>query len=227
MSVVLQSLATGDFLIRPCNHSNKNDRRKDWHSGANRAVGWPSWECFSGILPRRLGAEAGLRWLRRELAPQHRRIPNMSATRLTDTQLIVLSAAAQRDDRCAMLPPKLRGGAAQKVVQKLIDLGFIEAVRARGDLPVWRRDADNRPMALRVTSRGLEAIGIDDEEPNQKDTVPQSDAGTKAQEKPSGGHLGRACRGRPNVDATPANCLQHFRVVVNDRDELLRNQHLE
>jgi hypothetical protein len=47
----------------------------------------------------------------------------MSATRLTDTQLIVLSAAAQRDDRCAMLPQKLKGGAAQKVVQKLLDLG--------------------------------------------------------------------------------------------------------
>jgi uncharacterized protein DUF3489 len=125
----------------------------------------------------------------------------MSATRLTDTQLIVLSAAAQRDDRCAMLPPNLKGGAAQKVVQKLLDLGLIEGVLAGGDLPVWRRDADNRPLALRITSRGLRAIGIDDEEPSQKDTVPRSDAGTKAQEKASGGHLGRACRGRPNVDA--------------------------
>jgi hypothetical protein len=125
----------------------------------------------------------------------------MSATRLTDTQLIVLSAAAQRNDRCAMLPPNLKGGAAQKVVQKLLDLGLIEGVRAGGDLPVWRRDDDNRPLALRITSRGLRAIGIDDEEPNPKDTVPQSDAGTKAQGKASGGHLGRACRGRPNVDA--------------------------
>jgi hypothetical protein len=31
-----------------------------------------------------------------------------------------------------MLPPRLRGGAAQKVVKKLIDLGLVEAVRARG-----------------------------------------------------------------------------------------------
>jgi uncharacterized protein DUF3489 len=109
----------------------------------------------------------------------------MSATRFTDTQLMVLSAAAQRDDRCAMLPPNLRGGAAQKVVQKLIDLGLLEG----------RRDDDNRPLALRITSRGLRAIGIDDEEPNQKDTVPQSDAGAKTEGKASGRHHGRARRG--------------------------------
>jgi hypothetical protein len=38
----------------------------------------------------------------------------MSAT-LSETQWMVLSAASQRDDHCAMLPPRLRGGAAQKV----------------------------------------------------------------------------------------------------------------
>ena len=82
----------------------------------------------------------------------------MSATRLTETQWMVLSAASQRDDHCAMLPPRLRGGAAQKVVKKLLDLGLVEAVRARGDLPVWRHEDDRCPMALRLTSRGLERI---------------------------------------------------------------------
>jgi len=48
----------------------------------------------------------------------------MSATRLTETQWMVLSAASQRDDHCAMLPP---GGAAQKVVKKLNDLTLIVA----------------------------------------------------------------------------------------------------
>jgi hypothetical protein len=67
------------------------------------------------------------------------------------------------------------------------DLGLLEGVRARGDLPVWRRDDDNRPMALRITSRGLEAIDGDAFEPDQKDTVPPSDAGAKAEEKASGG----------------------------------------
>src|SRR5207247_6246568 len=82
----------------------------------------------------------------------------MSTTTLTETQWMVLSAASQRDDHCAMLPPRLRGGAAQKVVKKLIDLGLIEAVRARGDLPVWRGEDEGCPMALRLTSRGLARI---------------------------------------------------------------------
>jgi hypothetical protein len=39
---------------------------------------------------------------------------------------------------------------------------LVEEVRARGDLPVWRRDDDNRPTALRITKRGLKAIAADE-----------------------------------------------------------------
>ncbi len=83
----------------------------------------------------------------------------MSATKLTETQQIVLCAAARWADRCVMLPPRLNGAAAQRVVKKLVDLGLIEEVRARGDLPVWRRDHGGCPMALRITSGGSEEFG--------------------------------------------------------------------
>ena len=76
----------------------------------------------------------------------------MPANRPTDTQLVILSAASRREDRGIVLPANLKGGVAQKLVAKLIDLGLVEEVRARGDLPVWRRDDDNRPMALRSPS---------------------------------------------------------------------------
>ena len=40
----------------------------------------------------------------------------------TDTQRVILSAAAQRTDRLALpLPKRLKGGAAHKVVNALID----------------------------------------------------------------------------------------------------------
>src|SRR3984957_14886316 len=94
-------------------------------------------------------------------------MPTMSATKLTDTQLITLSAASQREDRGVVIPPNLKGGAAQKFVAKLIELGLVEEIRARSDLPVWRRDADNRPMALRVTKRGLKAIAVEDDPDDQ------------------------------------------------------------
>jgi Protein of unknown function (DUF3489) len=92
----------------------------------------------------------------------------MPATKLTDTQLVILSAASQREDRGLVLPTKLKGGAAQKLVTKLIDLGLIEEVRARGDLPVWRRDDDNRAMALRITKRGLKGIAVEDDPGDQQ-----------------------------------------------------------
>ena len=40
--------------------------------------------------------------------------------KLTDTQLVMLSAAAQRDDRCLVPAPKLKGAAAQKIAGKLM-----------------------------------------------------------------------------------------------------------
>jgi hypothetical protein len=82
-------------------------------------------------------------------------------SKLTDTQLVTLSTASQREDRGIVLPANLKGGAAQKFVAKLIELGFVEEIRARGDLPVWRRD-DERPMALRITKRGLKAIAVEE-----------------------------------------------------------------
>jgi hypothetical protein len=83
--------------------------------------------------------------------------------RLTDTQLIILSAASQREDRGVELPANVKGEAARKVVDKLIGAGLLEEVRAAGSLPVWRRDDDSGPMALRITKKGLEAIDVEDE----------------------------------------------------------------
>ena len=81
--------------------------------------------------------------------------------KLTDTQLLTLSAASQRQDRGIVLPTNLKGGAVKKLVAKLIDLGLVEEVRARGGLSAWRRDEDNRPKALRITKAGLEAIAVE------------------------------------------------------------------
>jgi hypothetical protein len=83
--------------------------------------------------------------------------------KLTDTQLIILSAASQRDDRGVELPANLKGEAARNVVDKLIRAGLLEEVRAGGTLPVWRRDDASGAMALRITKNGLEAIDVEDE----------------------------------------------------------------
>ena len=86
---------------------------------------------------------------------------NRSAPKLSDTQLMLLSDAAQRDDLCLTPRPNLKGGAAHKVAEKLIAAGFVEEVPAEGGAPIWRRDEENQPYALKVTMAGLKAIGVD------------------------------------------------------------------
>ena len=84
-------------------------------------------------------------------------------SRLTDTQLIILSAASRRDDRGVELAANINGEAARKAVDKLIRASLLEEVRAAGSLPVWRRDDESGPMALRITKNGLDAIAVEDE----------------------------------------------------------------
>ena len=82
--------------------------------------------------------------------------------KLTDTQLRLLAAASRRDDRALERPSNLTGGAAGKVVAKLLTEGLVEEIQSRGSLPVWRREGDVA-HTLRVTKRGLQAIRVDDE----------------------------------------------------------------
>jgi hypothetical protein len=83
--------------------------------------------------------------------------------KLTDTQLVILSAASQREDRAVELPPNLKGAAVLKVVGKLLSDGLLEEIQARGALRMWRRNDAERPMALRITKRGLKAIRVEGE----------------------------------------------------------------
>jgi hypothetical protein len=83
--------------------------------------------------------------------------------KLTDTQLVLLGAAAQRKDLCLVAPPTLRGAAAQKVVRKLISAGFVKEVRAKASDPIWRRDEESgASYALKLTATGAKAIAVDD-----------------------------------------------------------------
>lgn len=103
-------------------------------------------------------------------------------TQLSDTQAIILSAAAQRPERIALpLPDSLRGGAAAKVVGTMIAKGLLQEVEVnlrRGE-PVWRETGDGHGTTLVATDAGLAAIGI---EPNDVETTPTSATETPSEE---------------------------------------------
>jgi Protein of unknown function (DUF3489) len=82
--------------------------------------------------------------------------------KLTDTQLVVLSAAARREDRCLTMPKNLKGGAAQKVSSKLLAAGLVREIRAQSGAPVWRRDEEaETSYSLKLTAAGMKAIAVD------------------------------------------------------------------
>jgi hypothetical protein len=85
----------------------------------------------------------------------------MSPKKLTDSQLVLLSAAAQRTDGGVELTGNRKGAVAKRVITNLLNDGLVEQVPAGGMLPVWRRDDDQGAFALRITARGLAAIGIE------------------------------------------------------------------
>ena len=107
-------------------------------------------------------------------------------TKLSDTQITILSAAAQRPDGNLLpLPGSLRGGAATKVVRALLKHGLVREevteTSAKADAALntlWRNLDDGRGVLLRITAAGLEAIGIETD-------APQSDA---APQRPGAGH---------------------------------------
>src|SRR6266851_5204749 len=90
--------------------------------------------------------------------------------KLSDTQLMILSSASQRTDLAAVLPANLKGSAANKVVNKLLKEKLLQELRAKDDMPVWRRGDDNRPYSLRITKAGLKAIEVEEvtEAPDNK-----------------------------------------------------------
>ncbi len=107
-------------------------------------------------------------------------------TKLTDTQAIILSEAANRDGHIALpLPNSLRGGAAAKVVGAMLTKGFLEEVDAdmRTGEPVWRETGDGHGVTLVATDAGLAAIGI---EPDSAATKPTKAAEPKTRKPREG-----------------------------------------
>jgi hypothetical protein len=96
---------------------------------------------------------------------------------LSDSQLVVLTAACQRPDRCAFpITAKLKGNAAGNVLKSLLNKGLLKEVRAKRDDTVWRHDEERGRMTLVATTAAFAALGIDGQEtPAEDETESASD----------------------------------------------------
>ena len=114
----------------------------------------------------------------------------MPNPKLTDTQLIILSSASQRDDALAVLPEKLKGGAAKKVVTKLLDHGLLKEVRVKPGEPHWRVDDNEHPIGLKLTRSGQSAIRVD--EGAEAEEAPARKGSKRAAKAPAQARKGKA-----------------------------------
>jgi hypothetical protein len=81
-------------------------------------------------------------------------------TKLSDTQLVLLSNAAKRDDHAIVVPPKLKGDALPQI-EAMLTRKLCSTIPKTGELPVWRKDENGVGLALIATAKGLEAVGIE------------------------------------------------------------------
>jgi hypothetical protein len=77
-----------------------------------------------------------------------------TSTRLTDTQLFVLSRAAQREDGAAALSEEMTEKAAQKLAAALVRRQLVREIRAKSGMPVWKRSEKGCSHALIITELG-------------------------------------------------------------------------
>ena len=105
--------------------------------------------------------------------------------KLTGTQLIILSAAARRED-CAILPLprklKLDSNAAATIFKDLLQKKLIAEQPSSSDAAAWRDGEDGQRMMLVATTAGLRAIGA--AAADERTVAPK--AGKKARRGPKG-----------------------------------------
>ena len=85
--------------------------------------------------------------------------------KLSDTHLIILTAAAKRDDGTVLPLPKsltLNKGATVNVLKSLLKKGLIAERPAKIADEFWREDNGER-LTLAITDGGLAAIGVEPE----------------------------------------------------------------
>jgi len=85
-------------------------------------------------------------------------------TKLTDTQLIVLSSACRNQDGLAIRPENMKTAAAEKLAASLQSKGFAREIRAKSGTPVWREDGQGKAYSLKILKAGREAIGVAEED---------------------------------------------------------------
>ena len=138
-------------------------------------------------------------------------------SKLSDTQLVILSAAAQRADGALLPFPQsltVKGAALTKVMETLCKRKLIEERRTINGAPEWRRDEERHPLGLFITTSGLLALGVNNPE---KEKPAQAAASMPRQRKTAGAKPRAKAR-----TASPANSKDRAAPSQSKQDRVIR-----
>jgi hypothetical protein len=144
------------------------------------------------------------------------------SVKLTDAQLGMMSAAAQRKDRCLSAPATIKGAALSKVSVKLVKLGLAREIEEKPGAPIWRRDDAGQGYGLKLTAVGLKAIAVDEgaQDPVEPNETLQTEAKNVAGPD-EGGHPARVFA--PRDGSKLALVIEHLQradgATINDLTE--------
>ncbi len=123
--------------------------------------------------------------------------------KLTDTQLVILSAAARRQGGTVLPLPrslKVNKAAATTVLKSLLKKGLVAERPAAADEARWRETRDGGRTALAIAEVGLQAIGVEVDRKTSKQS-----SSTKAQPKQRSRRAERKSSGaKPKGKTSPA-----------------------
>jgi hypothetical protein len=80
---------------------------------------------------------------------------------LTDTQLVLLSTAAQHEDHLFTLPAAQKARAVQNALKSLLRQGLAEELIVSTQQPHWRMNDTGQLVGFRITATGLGILGIE------------------------------------------------------------------
>ena len=150
---------------------------------------------------------------------------------LSDSQLVVLTAACQRADRCVFpVTAKLKGNAAGNVLKSLLNKGLIKEVRAKRDDTVWRHDENRGRITLVATNAAYAALGIDPQEAPAEDETENAVAPADSPKSPSKpkSRASRTAAPRSRADSKQAQLVAMLRrakgATINEIVEALEWQ---
>jgi hypothetical protein len=116
---------------------------------------------------------------------------------LTETQMAILTAAAQHPEHLAYPPERLPAGARQSVAKALLKQDLLIGVHRPSYDAIAKWTVDGEEMLLKITDDGLRAIGID---PNAGDAREEDEQSAEAIARRNAERLAAAEAAAPVAD---------------------------